>query len=67
MTKLGFNTKGTDGIFGNDTKKAVMNFQRIHGLDVDGIVDSKTQKAIKKALRELTNNVPTPSGNLTEI
>lgn len=67
LTKLGYDTKGTDGIFGNDTKKAVMSFQKAHGLDVDGIVGTKTQNEIKKALSKPTNNVPAPSGNLTTI
>ena len=33
---------GADGIFGKDTKKAVMSFQRTHGLGVDGIVGPLT-------------------------
>lgn len=35
-----------DGIFGNDTKKAVMDYQRAHGLLVDGIVGSATRYAL---------------------
>ena len=33
---------GADGKFGQETKDAVMRFQRDHGLKVDGVVDSKT-------------------------
>ncbi len=33
---------GADGEFGNDTKCAVMNYQREHGLDADGIVGPQT-------------------------
>lgn len=40
-----------DGIFGNDTRAAVMEFQRAKGLTVDGIVGKNTAKAIAAALR----------------
>ncbi len=50
LTKLGYDTKGTDGIFGNDTKNAVLSFQRAHNLTADGIVGAGTQSAIVKAL-----------------
>ena len=50
LTKLGYDTKGTDGIFGNNTKNAVLSFQRAHNLTADGIVGAGTQSAIAKAL-----------------
>ncbi len=50
LTKLGYDTKGTDGIFGNNTKDAVLSFQRAHNLTADGIVGAGTQNAIAKAL-----------------
>lgn len=37
-----------DGIFGKDTKAAVLNFQRVNKLEVDGIVGSETRKYLKK-------------------
>lgn len=52
LTKLGYNTKGTDGIFGSGTKKAVIAFQKAHGLTADGIVGEKTKNAIEKALKK---------------
>jgi len=36
LTKAGFNTGGTDGRVGNDTMKAVKNFQTKAGLSADG-------------------------------
>lgn len=42
LTDLGFNTKGVDGIFGQNTKQAVMNFQKSRKLSVDGIVGKNT-------------------------
>ncbi len=56
LTKLGYSTKGTDGIFGKGTKKAVLAFQKAHGLTADGIVGTKTQKAIEKALKNKKTN-----------
>jgi len=50
LTKLGYDTKGTDGIFGNDTKNAVLSFQRAFSLTSDGIVGTTTQSAIAKSL-----------------
>ena len=39
----------TDGLFGEGTVKAVKAFQREHGLQDDGIVGSKTWKALADA------------------
>jgi membrane-bound lytic murein transglycosylase B len=36
LTKAGFNTGGTDGRVGNDTMKAVKDFQTKIGLPADG-------------------------------
>lgn len=50
LTRLGYSTNGTDGIFGNDTKNAVVAFQKAYGLTADGIVGAGTQSAIAKAI-----------------
>lgn len=48
LMELGYSVGryGADGVFGNDTKKAVMSFQRTHGLGVDGIVGPLTWKEL---------------------
>ena len=46
LTDLGFNTKGVDGIFGQNTKQAVMNFQKSRKLSVDGIVGKNTWRKL---------------------
>ena len=37
-----------DGKFGNNTKNAVINFQKSHGLDADGIVGKMTWTELMK-------------------
>lgn len=46
QTKLGVATGGADGIFGPKTRRAVIAFQKSHGLVADGIVGPKTWAAI---------------------
>ena len=50
LTKLGYDTKGTDGIFGNNTKLAVMAFQADNDLERDGIAGDFTLAVIAKSL-----------------
>ena len=41
-----------DGIWGRHTKRAVMDFQDLHGLDADGVAGPLTIAAIEEALQE---------------
>ncbi|MBV6862682.1 peptidoglycan-binding protein [Xanthomonas euvesicatoria] len=43
-----------DGDFGGNTKFAVEQFQRAHGLQVDGVVGQQTQAALGKSLSQQT-------------
>ncbi len=47
LNALGFDTGVPDGIFGKQTERAVMDFQRSVGLDDDGEVGNMTWKAIE--------------------
>lgn len=46
LTDRGFSPKGVDGAFGNNTRAAVMAFQRSQGLKADGIVGGDTSQAL---------------------
>lgn len=62
LVKLGYNvgSKGPDGDFGSKTYAAVIDFQRKHNLDDDGIVRPLTENAIKEAIENMEQNVVTP-------
>ena len=49
LKKLGYSigSSGVDGVFGNDTLKAVKKFQRNSKISADGIVGKNTKKAFK--------------------
>lgn len=46
-----------DGDFGEKTHTAVVEFQKLHGLQVDGIVGPETRNTLKIAYDELENKV----------
>lgn len=46
LNRQGFYSGSLDGIFGSKTKAAVVQFQRNHGLQADGIVGAATLKAL---------------------
>jgi Putative peptidoglycan binding domain/Transglycosylase SLT domain len=46
LVNLGFNSGIVDGVFGNQTKKAIQLFQKSKGLVADGIIGKKTLTAL---------------------
>ncbi len=44
--------------FNNDTKQVVMAFQKQYGIEVTGIVDANTWKAIREAYAQTLQNIP---------
>lgn len=49
LQELGYYTTAVDGQFGQGTKTAVMAFQRVNGLEVDGIVGEGTKATLYAA------------------
>lgn len=54
LTQAGFNTMGIDNIYGRNTAKAVIAFQDVHGLVVDGEVGAKTASLLGVKLQAAT-------------
>lgn len=48
LNTLGFLTGGLDGIFGNRTYNAVVNYQRSRGLSADGIIGCNTWRSLQE-------------------
>ena len=52
LTKAGVYGGTIDGVFGNGTLKAVQDFQRIHGLSVDGVAGKETWAYLERSASE---------------
>lgn len=63
LKRWGYYNGSVDGIFGTQTKNAVMYFQRKNGLTVDGIVGSATAKAMGVSLSGSTASSGTTTAN----
>lgn len=48
LNTLGFGTGGLDGIFGAQTRNAVISYQRSRGLTADGIVGCNTWLSLQE-------------------
>jgi N-acetylmuramoyl-L-alanine amidase len=54
---------GTDGIFGEETKRAVMAFQKRHGLHIDGLVGRETLTKLEEVVKSKRHNEEFPLPN----
>ncbi len=61
LSELGYYSGNIDGIFGSDTKTAVIKFQKDNKLTADGIVGEKTLKLLKINNNNNTNSKFTES------
>ena len=52
LNYLGYSTGGIDGLFGNNTKNAIIRFQRANNLVADGVVGCNTWRAIVNKLKK---------------
>lgn len=64
LKKLGYNigSYGADGVFGNSTKGAVLNFQKKSRLDADGIVGPNTWAELDKQIAALSDKSDNSGG-----
>ena len=51
LTQVGYPVKGVDGAFGERTQQGVYAFQKVHGLERDGVVSPKEMSAVAVARR----------------
>lgn len=50
LNALGYNCGSADGIYGTNTKNAIIRFQRDNGIAADGIVGDKTWTVLQRML-----------------
>ena len=66
--KYDLGSYGADGDFGSATERAVKEFQRAHGLTVDGEYGQKSHAVMEKLVTVYTPSTSTPvSGNAVTI
>ena len=58
---------GVDGIFGSKTEEAIKAFQELKGLEVTGVVDEKTLKALEEATGKTKDLKGAVGGYVDEI
>lgn len=67
LTALGFNTYGIDGIFGDNTQKAVVAFQKSKAITTDALVGTQTKTALNNALQGKNTYIIKAGDSLTSI
>ncbi len=58
LNLLGYDAGAEDGIYGVNTERAVVNFQREKGLEITGAVNSATTNALDEALADTRKSIP---------
>ncbi len=64
LKRWGYYTGKVDGIYGNQTRKAVRLFQQKNGLAVDGVVGPKTAAALGMSIGGASDDSSTSSNDL---
>ena len=67
LNRIGYNAGSVDGVFGNQTKQAVIAFQRDNGLTPDGIVGPATWNVLIRFLRGYDTYTVRPGDTLYNI
>jgi len=63
LKRLNYTITSIDGIFGLETKQAVLEFQRDQRIKINGIVDGQTWRALKKATPIVKKRTTVPAIN----
>ncbi len=66
LTLLGYRPGTADGVFGQKTENAVIEFQDAEGIYSDGIVGPQTQRMLEQALREWVTEQHSPGVDSVE-
>lgn len=64
---IGYDLSELDGVYGNETEKAVAAFQHDNKISVTGIVTNVTWRALQKAKPKKGRRLPTPTVTATDI
>ncbi|HZK83184.1 MAG TPA: M14 family metallopeptidase [Desulfosporosinus sp.] len=67
LDKMGYNSGPIDGVFGQQTKQTVEQFQRDYGLTADGIIGSNTTKVLLRFLLGYENYTIKSGDTLSKI
>jgi len=64
---IGYDISELDGVYGNETERAVSDFQRDHKITVTGIVTNVTWRALKKAKEKKGRTLPALKSNVIDF
>ncbi|WP_029452659.1 M14 family metallopeptidase [Clostridium algidicarnis] len=67
LKKIGYSPGVLDGVFGNETRSAVIRFQQNNGLTADGIIGEETYKILNKFLLGYEDYILRPGDNIYDI
>lgn len=64
---IGYEITELDGVFGNETERAVSAFQKDNNISVTGVVTNVTWRALKKAKEKKGRSLPAPKVTLVYV
>ncbi|SUY46604.1 zinc carboxypeptidase family protein [Clostridium putrefaciens] len=67
LKKIGYGIGGLDGIFGNETRSAVIRFQQNNGLTVNGVIGEETYEILNKFLLGYEDYILREGDNIYDI